>query len=205
MNKYPQLVFALAALLVPSFVFAADEKPASSEHVRVHSTGGYSPHETISGTVGGSRRDGVMLTIVYGRPYIKSPKTGETRKIWGGLVPWGKADRLGADEATLLITPAALEIEGKSIPAGAYTLYIVPSENGDSQLAFSSNIGKWGVPVDEKHDVARFNLERKTLSTPVEQLTLSIANDPATPHGGFIKIAWENLEFTLPVKVQARS
>jgi len=166
------------------------------------STGGHSPHETISGTIGGSRRDGVMLTIVYGRPYTKSPKNGEMRKIWGGLVAWDKADRLGADEATLLITPTPLEIQGKTVPAGAYTLYIIPSEKGASELAFSSNIGKWGVPVDETHDVARFKLEKKTLSTPVDQLTLSIANDPATPNGGFIRIAWENTEFSLPLKAK---
>jgi hypothetical protein len=120
-------------------------------------------------------------------------------------VPWGKADRLGADEATLLITPAALEIQGKTIPAGAYTLYIVPKEDGPSLLAFSSNIGKWGIPVDEAHDVGRFTLEQKSLMTPVDQLTIAIANDPATPHGGFINISWEGIEFTLPVKVQAHS
>lgn len=202
MKNYPQLVLALAALLLPALVRAADEAPAHLEHHRVNSTGGFSPHETISGMIGGGRRDGVMLTIVYGRPYAKSPKTGEERKVWGSLVPWDKADRLGADEATLLITPTPLEIEGKTIPAGAYTLYIIASAKGASELAFSSNIGKWGVPVDESHDVGRFKLEKKTLATPVEQLTLSIANDPATHNGGFIKIDWENLEFTLPVKAQ---
>ncbi|HEY9156067.1 MAG TPA: DUF2911 domain-containing protein [Opitutaceae bacterium] len=205
MKKYPQLVLALAVLSLPTFVFAANETAAPSEHPRVNSTGGHSPHETISGSIGGGRRDGVLLTVVYGRPYTKSPKTGEIRKIWGGLVPWGKADRLGADEATLLITPVPLEIQGQTIPAGAYTLYIVPVENGPSLLAFSSNIGKWGVPVDEAHDVARFKLEQKSLNNPVEQLTIQIVNDPATPHGGFIKISWENLEFTLPVKAQVHS
>src|SRR5256885_8691640 len=37
----------------------------------------------------------------------------------------------------------------------SYALYIVPSENGVSKLAFSSNFAKWGIPVDEKHDVGR--------------------------------------------------
>lgn len=44
-----------------------------------------SPHETISSVVSGDR-----VMIVYGRPYTKSPRTGEIRKIWGGLVPYGK-------------------------------------------------------------------------------------------------------------------
>jgi len=54
-----------------------------------------SPHETISSTI-----DGDKVTIVYGRPYSKDPKTGEVRKIWGKLVPFGKVWRTGADEAT---------------------------------------------------------------------------------------------------------
>src|SRR5271170_5400305 len=42
-----------------------------------------SPHETISSVIDGNR-----VTIVYGRPYTKDPKTGEPRKIWGGLLPY---------------------------------------------------------------------------------------------------------------------
>ena len=98
-----------------------------------------SPHETINASIGG--RGGPRVTITYGRPYSKDPKTGEIRKIWGHLVKWDKADRLGADEATLLLTQKPLLFGTTEIPAGAYTLYIVPSEKGTSQLAFSSNLG----------------------------------------------------------------
>src|ERR1035438_9154870 len=58
-----------------------------------------SPHETTGAVI-----DGCRVTVVYGRPYTKDPHSGEARKIWGGLVPYGKVWRTGADEATLLIT-----------------------------------------------------------------------------------------------------
>ena len=58
-----------------------------------------SPHETITADI-----DGATVTIVYGRPYTKDPKSGAPRKIWGELVPFGKVWRTGADEATLLTT-----------------------------------------------------------------------------------------------------
>ncbi len=64
-----------------------------------------SPHETISAVIDGNR-----VTIVYGRPYTKNPRSGEVRKIWGGLVPYGKVWRTGADEATLLITQKPLDV-----------------------------------------------------------------------------------------------
>ncbi len=173
--------------------------PAAQPAPRVAAPGRKSPHETIS-TVIGDRRTGNRITITYGRPYTNDPKTGNPRKIWGGLVAWDKADRLGADEATLLITQQPLLIGETTIPAGAYTLYIVPSENGPTKLAFSTNLGKWGVPVDETHDLARVELKKDSLEKSVEQLTLVIENNPGG--GGTLKVMWENTVFSLPFTVQ---
>ncbi|HEY7089986.1 MAG TPA: DUF2911 domain-containing protein, partial [Tepidisphaeraceae bacterium] len=72
-----------------------------------------SPHETVSAVVDGNR-----VTVIYGRPYTKDPKTGEPRKIWGTLVPYGKVWRTGADEATLFITQQDLQVGDATIPAG---------------------------------------------------------------------------------------
>src|SRR5271168_2452727 len=70
-----------------------------------------SPHETTSAVIDGDR-----VTIVYGRPYTKDHKTGEMRKIWGGLVPYGEVWRTGADEATLLITQKPILFGDKVVP-----------------------------------------------------------------------------------------
>jgi len=166
--------------------------PASKEHM-------LSPHETISAVIG-NRRAGDRVTISYGRPFTKDPITGAPRVIWGGLVVWGDADRLGADEATLLITQRPLVIGSVTIPAGAYTLYIIPSETGISQVAFSTNIGGWGVPVDETHDLARFDLAKDSVESAVDQLTLWVGNDPAG--GGTIKILWAKTQFSLHFAVK---
>jgi hypothetical protein len=194
--------FRSAALLSASLVLASAgfaQAPAAPAAPRVASTGGVSPHETIS-TVIGDRRTGTRVTITYGRPYSKNPKTGEARKIWGGLVAWDKADRLGSDEATVLITQKPLVFGATTIPAGAHTLYFVPSEAGTSKLAFSSNLGKWGVPVDDTHDEARVDAIKEPLTTPVDQLTLAIENNKETG-GGTLRIKWENTQFSVPFTV----
>lgn len=121
--------------------------------------------------------------------------------IWGDLVPWDKAYRLGADEATLLITQQPLQIGETTIPAGAYTLYMVPSEKGASKLAFSTNIGKWGIPVDETHDLARVDMKKDAIEQPVDQLTMAINKDSAGA-GGVIKISWEKTQFSVPFTVK---
>ncbi len=162
--------------------------PVSAQEKRV------SPHETFNSRVSGDR-----ITVTYGRPFTVKPGTTEVRKIWGGLVPYGDPWRLGADEATLLITQKPLEIGGKTIPPGAYTLYMVPQENGASQLAFSSALGGWGIPVDTDHDVARVDLTKTDLDKPVDQFTMAISRESG---GGVLKLSWENAQFSVPFTVQ---
>jgi hypothetical protein len=153
-----------------------------------------SPHDTINGRI-----DGSLVTIVYGRPYTKDPRSGEARKIWGTLVPYGKAWRLGADEATLLVAQKPLQFGDTEVPAGAYTLYMVPDENG-GKLAISQSLGAWGIPVDEKHDLARVDLKKEPLDKPNDQLTMAIEKNPSG--GGIIKIMWDDTQYSVPFTVK---
>src|ERR1700746_887749 len=136
-----------------------------------------SPHETISKVIDGNR-----VTIVYGRPYTKDPRTGQTRKIWGELVPYGEVWRTGADEATLLITQKPIWIGDTLIPAGAYTLRTLPNEDGTAKLIINKQIGQWGVgpgSYNEEQDLARVDLAKEALDTPVDQFTMAIAKNPS--------------------------
>jgi hypothetical protein len=153
-----------------------------------------SPHETISAVIDGNR-----VTVIYGRPYSKSPKTGEMRKIWGGLVPYGKVWRMGADEATLLITQKPIVMGGTTIPAGAYTLFMLPEENGASKLIINKQIGQWGLQYEEMEDLARIDLQKTALDKPVDQFTIAITKEPSG--GGALKLMWENTEFSVPFTV----
>jgi Protein of unknown function (DUF2911) len=149
-----------------------------------------SPHETVSAVIAGNR-----VTLTYGRPYTKSPKGADMRKIWGGLVPYGKAWRTGADEATTLITQQPIMIGTETIPAGVYTLYTVPMEGEGSKLVFSKLLGQWGIPVNEKNDVVRVDMTKSTLDKPVDQFTMAVER---AGMGGNIKLMWENTQFTVP-------
>ena len=188
MNKLVSIL-ALVALI------ASGSSTNAQQAARAASTGGNSPHETTSAVVDNNR-----VTITYGRPYTKHPKTGEVRKIWGGLVPYGKAWRMGSDEATLLVTQQPIEIGGVAVPAGAYTLYMIPNETGMSKLAISKKIGQWGVPVDEKNDLAQVDLTKAAASSPVDQFTMAVQKNAAG--GGLIKLSWENAEYSVPFAVK---
>jgi hypothetical protein len=149
-----------------------------------------SPHETVKADIGGNE-----ISIVYGRPYTKDPKTGEKRKIWGGLLPFDKVWRLGADEATLLTTQKPLEIGDKSVPAGTYSLFLMPHSDKSASLIINKQTGQWGTKYDEKQDFARIDMKGQPDTSSPDQLTVAI--DKNSSGGGTIKVAWENTEYSV--------
>jgi hypothetical protein len=157
-----------------------------------------SPHETTGAVI-----DGCRVTVTYGRPYTTKPGTTEARKIWGGLVPYGKVWRTGADEATTLITQKPLVFGDTTVPAGAYTLWTLPAEDGSAKLIINKQIGQWGVgpnAYNESEDLARIDLKKEALEKPVDQFTMAVAKNPGG--GGVVKLMWEDTQYSAAFTVQ---
>ncbi len=153
-----------------------------------------SPHETVNANIAGND-----ITVVYGRPYTKDPKSDEKRKIWGTLVPYGKVWRMGADEATLLTTKQQIQIgDAAPIPAGTYSLYMLPDENSP-KLILNKQTGQWGTKYDEAQDLVRVNLTKAPLEQAVDQFTIAIESKES---GGVLKLMWENTQFSAPITVK---
>ncbi|MBZ5539090.1 MAG: DUF2911 domain-containing protein [Acidobacteriia bacterium] len=111
--------------------------------------------------------DGKTVKIGYSSPRMKG------RKIFGGLVPYGKVWRTGANEATSLVTTAGLTIGGKTVPAGSYTLFSIPEE-GKWTLIISKKTGEWGTEYPgEAEDLARVEMAVAPTKAPVENFTIS--------------------------------
>lgn len=178
----------LQSLLIVAAIFVST-LPLMAQQKRV------SPHETVGAVIDGNR-----VTVVYGRPYTKDPKTGEARKIWGGLVPFGKVWRTGADEATTLITQKPIVFGATTIPAGAYTLYTLPQEDGKAKLIVNKQLGQWGTQYDEKQDLARIDLKKDALDKTADQLTLAVSKNPAGD--GVLKIMWDDTQYSAAFTVQ---
>lgn len=164
-----------------------------------------SPHDAVNVHVG-TGRGAPLVTIYYGRPNAKSPQTGEIRKIWGGLVPWNQVWRLGADEATTMITQKDMVFGDVTVPAGAYTLCMLPVQDGPSKLIINKAIGQWGIPYTpeiQKQELARVDLKKEAdLDKPVEQLTLTLTNNPGAG-GAVLKITWEKSVYSVAFKVKS--
>ncbi|MEY2511185.1 MAG: hypothetical protein QOE26_1948 [Verrucomicrobiota bacterium] len=170
MKLIQSTLVVLTALALTSPLFA-EEKPRVS------------PHETVNATVGDAK-----VTIVYGRPYSKDPKSGEKRKIWGTLVPFSKVWRMGADEATTLTTDKDITIGGTAIAAGTYTLFLMPEE-GAAKLIVNKQTGQWGTKYDEKQDLVRIDMKKQAAGKPVDQFTIAV-------DGGMLKLTWEDVQYS---------
>jgi len=147
-----------------------------------------SPHEKTTATFGGK-----TVTIEYGRPYVKG------RNVWAEpLAPYGKVWRTGADEATKLTTTADLMIGPVHVPAGSYSLFTIPGEKEWTLIINKTAVQDGASNYDQKMDFARTTMTVKKLTKPVEQLTITL---PANAEGGALKIAWSDVEASVPVTV----
>ncbi|MBL7834443.1 MAG: DUF2911 domain-containing protein [Cyclobacteriaceae bacterium] len=103
------------------------------QHIQLKKTKSLSPEEEVSYTEGD-----LKITVLYNRP----SKRG--RKIFGELVPYGKVWRTGANEATTFETNKPLEMDGKTLAAGKYSLWTIP-DSTTWTVIFNSEYGQWGI------------------------------------------------------------
>jgi Protein of unknown function (DUF2911) len=64
------------------------------------------------------------ISIEYGRP------TARGRTLFGALVPWDSVWHPGADSATQITISRTIALEGREVPAGTYTIWLVPRQTG---------------------------------------------------------------------------
>jgi hypothetical protein len=120
------------------------------------------------------------------------------RKIWGDLVPYNKAWRAGANEATIFQTSKKIKVQGKELPAGKYTLFAIPGET-EWQFIFNSETGQWGIKRggDANFDPAKTVLTVSTTPRKSAQMNERLKYEI---HKKEVVLKWENLEVPLEVK-----
>ncbi len=143
------------------------------------------------GTAEHTFADGKKITVAYSRPSMRG------RKIMGELVPYGKVWRTGANAATTLTTDVDLMIGDLHVPAGKYTIYTLPAEN-DWKLIVNKETGQWGTKYNEAQDLGRVTMKKSSLSSPLEQFTISFEKTGAT--SAKMKFDWETTSVSVDVK-----
>ena len=115
------------------------------------------------------------------------------RRIFGGVVPYGKVWRTSVNGASTFVTDDDLvTVKGTNIPAGNYTFLIVP------------NPDKWMLIINkntvyESGEIARVPMSVKKLSAPVENFTISFDR---TGGSCTMRIRWENTQASLEFAIR---
>jgi len=160
----------LIVIALFTIIFAnAQNKPAS-------------PASVATGAI-----NGATIKINYCSPSAKG------RIIWGELVPYNAVWRAGANDATTFETDKDLTIEGSKLPAGKYSLFVIPNEK-ECIIIFNKVAKQWGAyKYDKKEDQLRVTVRQKLSDSNTENLTYTINKNS-------VALSWE--KWTIPFSVK---
>ena len=132
------------------------------------------------------------IELNYSRPSVKS------RDIFGGLVPFGKHWRLGANKNSTISFTTDARFGRENIPAGTYSITAIVNEDNWTVILNSKN-DMWGIDdgYNSRQDVVRFTAPVKTLNAPVESLYMGI--EDLTQETANLIIAWEKSSVKIPI------
>lgn len=170
-----RLLFGLIFFMLAAFVVAQDlELPRVSQKATVMQRVGLTD-----------------VTITYSRPGVKG------RAIWGGLVPYNKVWRTGANEATAITITDAVKINGQALPAGTYSLHTIPGKDSWT-IIFNKTDKQWGsYNYDQSKDALRIQV--KPQESP-NQEWMSFSFPDVGANAATVELAWEKVR--VPFRIE---
>jgi hypothetical protein len=140
-----------------------------------------------------SQRIGITdVTINYHRPLVND------RKVWDGLVPYGKVWRAGANINTTITFSDPVQIEGKPLDKGTYGLHMIPNAE-EWTIVFSKNSTSWGsFTYDEKEDALRVTVKPKAADM---HNALTYDFDDLQKDSAVVEMEWEKVAVPFKVSV----
>jgi hypothetical protein len=205
---------ALALVATTSLIVAQQQaRPASPRGSAATQVGG----KYVKTERGQRYEGGKWIEITYGRPILRT-RTG----VFGAGAEYGQTLnagapvwRAGADVSTRLKTEVPLEIGGKTIAPGEYSLFVELKNDKEWNLIVSSHAAQekydpnnkaalWGAyNYTPDKDVARAPMKVETIPFSVDQLTWGFTD--VGEQGGTIRLWWEKMMASVPFKVAATS
>src|SRR5438067_9733652 len=133
------------------------------------------------------------ITIKYHRPLVNG------RRIWGGLVPYGKVWRAGANENATIDFSDAVSVEGKPLAKGTYGLHMIPNPDSWTSILSKTNSGWWSYSYDQKEDALRVDVKPKPLAENKEALEFDF--EDLKPTSSTVTLKWEKLGVPFTVSI----
>jgi hypothetical protein len=146
-----------------------------------------SPHATAMTMIGD-----VHIHMDYSSPGVRN------RIIFGGLLSYDMVWQAGAHNATWLETNKDLIIDGKTLTAGKYGFFVIPSKE---EWIVNTNWNQHGKDAyDAKDDVLRLKVKPIISKTVTEHLIYNLKK--VNKSEGSISLAWEKVSISFNFRTQ---
>jgi hypothetical protein len=133
------------------------------------------------------------VTVDYSSPGVKG------RKIWGGLVPYDKQWRTGANRATKITFSRDVTFAGKPVPAGTYALFTIPGKS-DWTVILNKRADQAGTGADYKADEDLLRVQLRPKAAPFRERLAFLFSD-FNDDKGSLDLEWEKLRLSIPIGV----
>jgi tetratricopeptide (TPR) repeat protein len=180
MITLPQLARAAATCIVTflfsAVLFGADEKvefPSASQHALLKQRVGLTDVE-----------------VDYSRP------NKNNRQIFGGLVPFDKVWRTGANQPTRIKFSGNVKLADKEVPAGEYAIFSIPGQN-EWTIILSKDLTATAAEYKQEKDVARVTAKPVLIGMPAE--TFTIGFEDLRANSATFYLEWDKTR--VPVKL----
>jgi hypothetical protein len=143
-------------------------------------------------------QNGFDLKVTYSSPSKKD------RKIFGGLVPYEKVWRTGANEPTTFSTATDIKVGGQNLQKGSYSLWSIPGPNQWTVIV-NSEIPDWGVTLSSMGRKTTRNPEKDVLQITVpvihtEQLQEDLKIEFVSQEELlYLQLAWDDVQVRTPL------
>ncbi len=133
------------------------------------------------------------ITVEYSRPVARG------RDLFGGIVRYGRIWNPGADSATRVIVSHDVLLDGHMLPAGRYSLWVIPNE-AEWTIIFNRTADTWhSLYPGEQDDELRLTV-RPEETWHME--TLAFYFPVADGRRGVLALHWGETVVHLPIEVE---
>jgi hypothetical protein len=177
--KTLRTLFALSLVFIFVNAAQAQELPRPSQH------------HTVTQRVGLTD-----ITIDYSRPNVKG------REIFGGLVPYDKVWRTGANAATTIETSSYISFQGQGLAPGKYAIFTTPKDDGVWEIMINTKWDQSGTrDYKPEFDIITVSSPVRTMNDFTE--TFTIGFDHVIGDNAIMFLQWANTRVEIDIEANS--
>jgi tetratricopeptide (TPR) repeat protein len=134
------------------------------------------------------------VTVEYSRPAMRD------RAIFGGLVPYDKLWRTGANANTTITFSDDVTVAGSRLAAGSYALYSKPGASS-WDIIFYAKTDNWGTPQDWDENLVAATVQAQPMQTAEKMENFTIAINNLEMNQADLEIGWDQTKVSVPFTV----